>query len=156
MGIGKHGRLPWHLSADLQQFKRLTWGHHILMGRKTFESIGRPLPGRENIVLTRQNNWNAPGTIVFKTFDAGVGYALDKCEKELFIIGGGDIFAQSLDFANRIYLTRVHTDADCTIRFPAIEMNAWTEIEIGFHPADERNEYLFVFRMLEKSLQNRP
>jgi dihydrofolate reductase len=155
-GIGRDGRVPWHLRADLQLFKRLTMGHHILMGRKTFESIGRPLSGRQNLVLTRDKNWQVPGVIAFDTMFAALEYGEQQAEKELFVIGGGEVFSQTLSAANRIYLTRVQTNADCSVFFPEMDQTIWRNVEIGFHPNDAKNDHAFIFSRFERILPSRP
>jgi len=150
-GIGKDGRLPWHLSADLQLFKKLSMGHHILMGRKTYESIGRLLPGRKTMILTRSDNFEAPGAILVSSLEEALELAGEAGETELLIIGGGQVFEQALPIADRIYLTRVHTDAKCQVFFPALNKSDWVELEKGYHPADEKNDHAFTFSRLEKS-----
>jgi len=149
-GIGKGGKVPWYLRADLQLFKRLTMGHHILMGRKTFESIGKPLPGRINLVLTREKDWSAPGVIVFDRLPAALKFVEEQGETELFIIGGGEIFEQTLDLAQRIYLTKVDTNANCTVFFPQIDPKRWRTVEVGRHSADDKNEHAFIFYILDR------
>ena len=155
-GIGKDGKLPWHLGADLKLFKRLTMGHHILMGRKTYESIGRPLPGRETLILTRSRDYPVPGATIVASLDEGIRISEERGEIELFIIGGGQVFAQALPLADRIYLTRVHTNAESQVFFPELKSEDWVEVEGSDHLADDENDFGFHFSRLEKSPANRP
>ena len=112
-GIGKDGGLPWRLSADLRRFKALTMGHHLIVGRKTYVSIGRPLPGRTLIVLTRDPTFAAPGCLLAASLEQALALAGRRGESEAFIGGGGEIFAQAMPLAGRLYLTHVHTLAAC-------------------------------------------
>ncbi len=155
-GIGKDNKIPWHLSADLKMFKRLTMGHHVLMGRRTYDSINKPLPGRINMVLTRDQDWSTPGVIVFASMNGAVKFAETQGESELFVIGGGNIFSQMLNIARRIYLTRVLTNAGCSVFFPKIDPSNWMEIKVGHHPADEKNEHPFIFYILERIVEPDP
>ncbi len=150
MGIGKDGRLPWHLRADLQRFKRLTMGHHLVMGRKTYQSIGKPLPGRKNIILSRDPAFQAPGCLVLPSLQEALDLARQGSEDELFIIGGGQIYAQALPLADRIYLTRVHTRAGCDITFPPFDPAEWAESRRSEHPADEHNDHPSTFTLLRR------
>jgi dihydrofolate reductase len=149
-GIGKDDRLPWHLSADLRRFKAITLGHHLIMGRKTYESIGRPLPGRTSIVITRNPNFLAEGCIKAHSFQEAVRIAQDHGETEVFIIGGGQIFAQALPFAQRIYLTLVHTLVEANVFFPEFDQTAWKLSESAVIPADQNNDYPSTYMKLEK------
>jgi dihydrofolate reductase len=149
-GIGKGGKVPWHLSADLQLFRRLTLSHHILMGRKTYESIGRALPGRIILVLSRAKDWSAPGVVMFDRLPAAFKYAEEQGEKEIFVIGGGEVFEQTLDIAQRIYLTQVETDANSKVFFPQIDPEEWRTVEVGRHSADNKNEHAFIFFILDR------
>ena len=149
-GIGKEGRLPWHLSADLKRFKRLTMGHHLIMGRKTHESIGRPLPGRTMIVITRNRSYAAEGCLIAASLKAAIAIAEKGGETEAFIAGGGQIFTQALEFADRIYLTLVHTVVKADVFFPEYKPDSWIEAEHSYHPADERNQFPFTFKNYEK------
>ena len=149
-GIGVNNRLPWHLSADLKRFKSLTMGHHILMGRKTYESIGRALPGRVMMVISRQQDYHPHGCLVVHSLQKGLGLAKSKGESEVFIIGGGEIFAQSLDYADKIYLTLVQTDAHCDVFFPEINQKAWLEMTVSHHPQDRQNDFSSTYKILER------
>jgi dihydrofolate reductase len=147
-GIGKDGSLPWRLSADMQLFKTTTMGHHLVMGRLTYESIGRPLPGRTNIVVTRNPDYRAEGCLLVHSVEESLALAESRGEDEVFVIGGGQIYDLTLHLADRIYLTRVHAQVDCDVFFPEFDAQRWVELESAFHPADERNQYPFTFQLL--------
>jgi len=147
-GIGIDNRLPWHLSADLKRFKALTMGHCVLMGRKTYESIGKPLPGRTMVVMTRQKDYQPEGCLVVHSLKEGMDLAEKRGENEAFVIGGGEIFTQALPIAARIYLTRVHAVAQCDVFFPEIDKKAWQEQDISHHASDIRNDFPFTFKTL--------
>jgi dihydrofolate reductase len=149
-GIGKKGGLPWRLSADLKNFKSLTMGHYLILGRKTYESIGRSLPGRRMVVVTRKKDFTAPGCLVAHSLADALSLAEKSGEDEVFIGGGGEIFTQALPLAERIYLTRVHTRASCDVFFPELDGEEWQEIERKEHPADEKNECAFTFYRLDR------
>lgn len=146
--IGRDNRLPWHLSDDLKRFKATTIGHHIVMGRKTYESIGRPLPGRTNIVVTRNPAYQAEGCRIAHSLEDALEIGRKNGEEEIFITGGRELFAQALAIADRIYLTRVHADVPANVYFPDFDENNWMEIESIHHEADERNEYPFTTKLL--------
>lgn len=150
-GIGLEGEIPWHLSADLRRFKALTMGHHLIMGRKTFESIGRPLPGRTTIIITRNPGFQPDGCLVVHSLDRAINLAQLNSDDEVFIIGGGEIFEQSLEFADRIYLTLVHTHQPADVFFPEYNQDDWQVQESEYLPADESNQYPSTFMILEKS-----
>jgi dihydrofolate reductase len=149
-GIGKAGKLPWHLSSDLKRFRELTMGHHIVVGRKTFESIGKPLPGRHTIVVTRDPNFKHEGCLVAGSVQDGIVLARERGETEAFVIGGAEIYAQALDASDRLYLTQVHAEVDADAFFPEFERTAWIETQHIDHPADDKNQYAFTFRLLER------
>jgi dihydrofolate reductase len=149
-GIGKQGRLPWHLSADLQRFKRLTMGHHLIMGRKTYESIGRPLPGRTMIVITRNRRYAAEGCLIAGSLKAALAIAKKRGETEAFIAGGGQIFAQTLPLANRIYLTLVHTVVETDVFFPEVDLTEWVETESFQYSPNDDNQFPYSFKLLLK------
>jgi dihydrofolate reductase len=155
-GIGKDNRTPWHLSADLKRFKQLTMGHHILMGRKTFESIGRPLPGRSTIIITRQPEYQAEGCLVAHSLDQALSIARDRGESELFVIGGGEIYTQALPVADRIYLTEVQTRVQADVYFPDFDPAGWDEINHVIHCLEDNNEYAFTYRVLERKKRFSP
>lgn len=125
--IGRKGTMPWDLPEDRRRFREITWGHPVIMGRKTFESIGRPLPGRKNIVLTRQPEFRAEGCLVLHDMQS----ALDACagSDELFIIGGGELYREALPLAERIYLTVVHGEVEGDVLFPELPAGEFREVE---------------------------
>ena len=123
--IGANGRLPWHLSSDLKRFKALTMGHHIIMGRKTFESIGRILPGRTSVVITRKPGFRLEGALVASSLDQAL--ALAASDDEVFVIGGEQIFREALSLSSRIYATEIASDYDGDVYFPVIEPAEWNE-----------------------------
>ncbi len=152
-GIGLKNQVPWRLSQDLKRFKQITSGHHLLMGRKTYESIGYPLPGRISIIISRQKNLNFPGEFCGRVLTAsslaqGIGMAEAHDEQELFIIGGGQIYGQALPQTDCIYLTRVHAICSCDTFFPVIDPGQWKEIQRETVPQDEKNQYASTFSLL--------
>lgn len=149
-GIGKAGGLPWRLSSDLKRFRELTMGHHLVVGRKTFESIGKPLPGRQMIIVTRNETYRRDNCLIAHSVEDAVQMAKDRGETELFICGGAAIYAGALCVSNRLYLTRVHATVDADVFFPDIDESAWIEKESESHAADEKNQYPFTFKLLEK------
>lgn len=141
--IGREGDLPWRLAADLAQFKRLTMGHPLIMGRKTYESIGRPLPGRKNIVITSDRNYKAGGIEIAGSLDKALSIA--GRSKDIFIIGGESIFQDSLRFADKVYLTRVQAKVKGDKYFH-FDPTGWKLVSSKKHPADEKNQYDFEFQ----------
>ena len=148
--IGVQGELPWKISDDLKRFKQLTMGKPIVMGRLTWESIGRPLPGRQNIVITRQPGFSAEGCDVVDSPVAALEVAGDA--EEIMIIGGGQIYDLFLPKAGRLYITRVHTEIEGDAFFPAIEADSWELVDREAFSASERNEFPFEFRTYERRL----
>jgi dihydrofolate reductase len=149
-GIGKDGKLPWRLSSDLKRFRELTMGHHIIVGRKTYESFGKPLPGRQTIVVTRNPGFRPEGCLIAGSVQEAIVVAKAHGETEAFVIGGSDIYAQAIDPADRIYLTQVHAEVDADTFFPELDLDSWIEKERSDQPADDRNQYAFTFRLLER------
>ncbi len=147
-GIGANNQLLWHLPADLKFFKQTTTGHTIIMGRKTFDSIGKPLPNRQSIVVTRQANLKIEGAKVFNA----MADALAACnaENEVFIIGGAEIYKLALPFANKIYLTKVKGVFNADVFFPEILATEWKETEHTFYPKNEKNAFDFTLITLER------
>jgi len=146
--IGRDNQLPWRLSADLKHFKRVTLGKPVVMGRKTWESIGRPLPGRDNIVVTRAMDYTAAGAQVVHSIDAALRAAGDA--PEIMVIGGARLYEQTLERAGRIYLTLVHAVVEGDALFPCIDPDAWRVIGSESFRADDRNEYDYSFKVLER------
>ncbi len=149
-GIGLNNRLLCHLPADLTYFKQTTTGHSIVMGRKTYESIGRPLPGRTNIVLTSDKNLRIEGCVVVHSIEAAIDYARNNNEKELFITGGGAIFKQAFPLADKLYITRIHHSFEADTWFPPFDKNEWTLIRNENHASDEKNAYGYSFEVYER------
>lgn len=150
--IGRDKGLPWRLPADLKRFKALTMGKPILMGRKTFESLGKPLPGRTNIVLTRDHGWTAPdGVVVVHCLAETFERVQDA--PELVAIGGAEVYNLTMPFTDRIYLTHVHADVQGDTVFPQIELSQWADVERIAHPADERHAYAMTFMTLQRKVQ---
>lgn len=146
--MGKNNQLPWHLPADLQHFKKITMGKPILMGRKTFDSIGRVLPGRCNVIVTRDEAFQAPGCVVATSIDTALA-SVSYCD-EIFVIGGAALFQQMLPMVDRLYLTIIHHEFDGDTFFPEINLAEWQETEREDHLPDEVNRYSYSFITLEK------
>ena len=146
--IGRDNGLPWRLSEDLKRFKATTLGKPVLMGRKTFESIGKPLPGRRNIVLTRDRAWRADGVDVVRSVDEALELAGGA--PELAVIGGAEVYRLVLPLADRIHLTRVEADVSGDTVFPELNLAEWHEAHSGEYPADERNQYPVTFLRLDR------
>lgn len=146
--IGKDNQLLWHLPADLKHFKQITTGHTIIMGRKTYDSIGRPLPNRRNIVITRNTGLVIEGVEVVNDLAAAMN--LCRNEKEVFIIGGAEIYKHALNDTDRIYLTRVHERYDADTFFPELKDGEWTEADIEHHKPDEKNKVAYTFSKLQR------
>ncbi|MDJ0792818.1 MAG: type 3 dihydrofolate reductase [Woeseiaceae bacterium] len=146
--IGLQGELPWRLSDDLRRFKEVTIGKPIIMGRKTWDSIGRPLPGRQNIVITRQQGFTAEGCDVAGSVDEALSAAGDAAE--VMVIGGSEVYALFLPAADRLYVTRVHADVEGDAYFPSISDSEWRLADEEHHDADERNEHAFSFQRFER------
>lgn len=159
--IGRHNSLPWDLPDDLKYFRDKTAGHPIIMGRKNYESIGRPLPKRKNIIVTRDREYKVEGCEIASSLDEAIMYAHKDNDptspstladglrgagkEEIFIIGGGEIYRQAMDKCNYVYLTRIHAWIAGDVTFPEIDENVWEEVERVEHPADERHKFSFSF-----------
>ncbi len=142
--LGKDNDLVWHLPDDFKRFKAITSGHFIVMGRKTFESFPKPLPNRTHIIITRQKEYQVPEGCLVAT---SIEEALQLCpqNEEVFIIGGGEIYKQSIEIANKIELTRVHTEVEADTFFPEIDQNNWKILEEEYHPKDEKHKFDFTY-----------
>jgi dihydrofolate reductase len=147
-GIGVDNKLPWRLSADLKRFRALTMGHHVIVGRKTFESIGRLLPGRRMIVVTRDGAYKPEGCDVAQSVEEAINLARERGESEVFICGGAEIYAQSIQIADRMYLTFVDAEVAADTFFPEFDELEWSERESFYQPADEKNQYSFTFKLM--------
>lgn len=148
--IGRGNALPWRLPTDLKHFRRLTVGHPVIMGRRNYESIGRPLPDRTNIVVSRRSDFQAPGCIVVPSLERA--FAACRPAAEAFIAGGAEIYRQTMDRADRLYLTLVHAAVAGDTFFPPIDWSAWREIARTRHAADERHAYAYSFVELERAI----
>lgn len=149
--IGKDNHLPWHLPEDLKFFKRTTMGKPILMGRKTYESLGKPLPGRLNIVLSRKEISLPEGVLLYHNLDDGINKLKETESEEVFIIGGGQIFEESMELIDRLYITEVHTHIDgATAFFPEVDHSHWKLVWEEQHEADEKHQYAYTFRQYER------
>lgn len=142
--LGKENQLLWHLPDDFKRFKAITSGHYIIMGRKTFESFPKPLPNRTHVIISRQPNYQPEGCIVVNSLEK----AIEACPKteEVFIIGGGEIYRQSIEVANKLDLTKVHASFEGDTYFPEINLTQWKLVFEEFHPKDERHDYAFTFQ----------
>lgn len=162
--IGRDNELPWHLPDDLRRFKALTMGSPLVMGRRTFESIGRPLPGRRNLVLSRGAGYSPPGVEVYGSLDAALSAAAaptatepvdddpaDTMPAEIFIIGGADVFAEALPRADRVYLTLVHTELDGDVFFPPLDQAEWRLVGQEHHAADAAHAFAFTFQTYDRN-----
>jgi len=151
--IGKNKDLPWHLPDDMKHFMQTTQAHHVIMGRKNYESIPdkfRPLPNRTNIVVTRQKDFSAPGCHIVNSIEEGIAMARAAREKELFIIGGSEIYSQSIPYADQLYLTEIDTILEGDTYFPSFNRDEWQELSRTHHEADARHLYAFDFVIYKK------
>lgn len=142
--IGKDNKLIWHLPADMQFFKQTTMGHTLIMGRKTFESFGKPLPGRKSIVVTRQKDWNFNGVTAVNSLQAAIDTAPKN--EEVFIIGGSEVYKQAMPLCNKMYLTVIHHDFKGDAFFPEVDFSEWKLVKDDYNQSDEKNHYCYSFR----------
>ncbi|MBP5247748.1 MAG: dihydrofolate reductase [Fibrobacter sp.] len=149
--IGKDGHLPWRLSQDLKRFKAITTGHHIVLGRKNYEDIGRPLPNRVNLVLSRNANFEAPGCVVVPSLEQAFEIARKSGEEELFIIGGAHVYECAMPMATKLYLTRVHANIDGDVKMPSFG-DGWKLVKEEHFGKSEKDEFETTFQILERSL----
>ncbi|OFZ67104.1 MAG: diacylglycerol kinase [Betaproteobacteria bacterium RBG_16_56_24] len=149
--IGANNTLPWHLPADLKHFKALTMGRHIVMGRKTHESIGKPLPGRTSVVVTRNADYSAPGVIVANSLEAAISACGD--DAEIFVIGGAELYRQAIDLAGRIYLTEIDANIPGDAHFTELDHKLWQETARVSHAPDEKNAYPYHFVVYDRKSQ---
>lgn len=149
--IGKHNEMPWNLPSDFAYFKRKTLNHHIIMGRNCFESIGYPLPKRTNIVITRNPFYIASGCLIVNSIKEGLKIAQQNGETEAFIIGGGEIYEQSVDLWDKLYLTEVDLDTEGDVFFPEIDLSKWQLVSEDKHLKDEKNEYDYIFKVYKRN-----
>ena len=151
--IGVKNGLPWRLPSDFKYFKNKTWGMPVIMGRHTYESMKKDLPGRINIVVTKKTDWHPENVFVTNTIDEAIVKAKESEAKEIFIIGGGEIFRQTINNVGRIYLTRVHTTVEGDTSYPELDISKWKKIKEDSFPADEKNNYPYTFEVWEKTGQ---
>ncbi len=155
-GIGRGGTIPWRAPEDLALFKRLTWGHHIIMGRRTFESIGRCLPGRINLVVTRQERVLPAGCVRAASLEAALAYARERNESECFVIGGGMLYREALPRADRLYISQIEGSFGCDVFFPPLDTEAWEErVAVTITPT-QPGASGFTFRVLDRRGQQLP
>ena len=146
--LGKDNDLVWHLPDDFRRFKKLTSGHHIIMGRKTFESFPQPLPDRTHVVITRKENYKKSGIVVVHSIERAIEFSKD--DPQPFIIGGGEIYQMGIDVADKIELTRVHGTFEADTFFPEIDEDQWELVSQEFHPKDEKHNYAFTYLTYER------
>jgi dihydrofolate reductase len=149
-GIGFENNLPWRLSEDLKRFKRLTMGHHLILGRVTFDSIGHALPGRKTVVVSRNSNLHYDDVDVVSTLEEALELAKGRGEDEAFIGGGADIYRLALPIADRVYLTRVHAQVDADVFFPEFDLSDWVEVSRQQFGVDEVNQFPTTYLILER------
>lgn len=148
--IGKENKIPWHLPADLKYFKKTTLNHHIILGRKCYESIGRPLPHRTNIIITRSKIFKAEGCVIVHSIKEGLDYARNRDETEVFIAGGGEIYQQSIHLWDKLYLTEVEIEVSGDVFFPKIDNNQWIINKEKCYLMDEKNPSNYTFKIYER------
>lgn len=148
--IGRNNQIPWYLSDDFKYFKRTTLGHFVIMGRKNFESMGRPLPKRTNVIITRDPFYIATDCLIVHSVEEALELALDAGEKEAFIIGGGEIYRQSMPYWDKIYLTRVEAVVEGDVFFPEPAWDEWRLLSTESHPADEKNDFPFTIEVYQR------
>jgi dihydrofolate reductase len=146
--IGVNNTLPWQLPADLKHFKSLTMGHHIIMGRKTYESIGKPLPGRISVVVTRNANYSMPGVIVVNSLESAITVCGN--DEEIFVIGGAEIYRQAIKLADRIYMTEIDVEISGDAHFTEFDIKAWRKTTRESHSPDEKNPFPYHFVVYDK------
>ena len=145
-GIGIDNKMPWHLPADLKRFKKITMGHHLIMGRKTYQSIGNPLPGRTMIILSRNPDYQAEGCLLSSSLAEALERARDAGEKEIFVVGGGEVYREALPLVDRLYLSYVHTSQPADTHFPRFEESDWSLICEQVFPVDDDNPLAHTFK----------
>lgn len=148
--IGKHNKLLWHLPNDMKFFKNITWAMPVIMGRKTFDSLGKPLPGRLNIIITRRINWEPAGVTVVHTLEEAINAVSAADYKEAYIIGGGEIFQSAMPHADRIYLTRIDAVLDGDAFFPEINEQQWRMVSVQSFAPDDKHAYAYHFQLWER------
>lgn len=147
--IGVNNQIPWHLPDDLKFFKRTTLGHHIITGRKNYESVGKPLPGRTNVIVTRNRGYAVSGCPVVHSVEDALSLAHKAGEEEVFIVGGGEIYKAALPYLQKLYMTLIDTEIEGDVYFPEIDWTKWDIIGQEDHPVDERHKFSFSFKVFE-------
>ncbi|MBD1398724.1 dihydrofolate reductase [Pontibacter sp. JH31] len=150
--IGKDNQLIWHLPADLRHFKQKTMGHPMIMGRKTFESIGKPLPGRTTIIVTRQKDYQVEGCIVVNSVEEAIAKGKELDSEQVNIVGGAEIYKQALPLVDTLYLTRVHHAFEGDTFFPELKEAEWQEVSSESHEPDEKNKYAYTFKRYSRKV----
>ena len=145
--IGLDNKMPWHISEDLKYFKRVTSGHSIILGRKNFESIGKALPNRTNIIVTRDKAFKCPGCVVVNLIERALTYAFDQGEDEAFIIGGGQIYEQTKEYWDKLYITEIDERFEGDVYFPALDSTDWKLVSQECHNKSDTNKYDFCFNV---------
>lgn len=148
--IGVDNKLPWHLPKDLKHFKEITSGHPIIMGRKTYESIGKPLPNRTNIVISRKKDWFEEGILIVGSIKEAIKFG-QKIDEDIFIIGGGNIFEQTMDIADKLEVTEIKTNIEADTFFPKIDPKIWTKTDEVCYEKDEKNNFDFCFQTFQRA-----
>ncbi len=148
--IGKGNVIPWHLSADLKYFKKITMGHPVIMGRKSYLSIGKPLLGRTNIILTRDDNFKADGCIVVHTIESALDFAKESKAQEVFIIGGGEIYRQSMPYWDKLYITEIEIEAEGDVFAPKVDWEKWQLVSAEYHAMDKKNPVNYTFKVYRR------
>ena len=148
--IGVDNQLPWHLPKDLKHFKEITSGHPIIMGRKTYESIGKPLPNRTNIVISRKKDWFEEGILIVGSIKEAIKFG-QKIDEDIFIIGGGNIFEQTMDIADKLEVTEIKTNIEADTFFPKIDPKIWTKTDEVCHEKDDKNNFDFCFQTFQRA-----
>ena len=148
--IGKNGTMVWRQANDMQFFKNITWGMPVIMGRKTFQGLGKALPGRKNIVITRQPDWKAEGVVIVRSLDDALFVAQETDAKEAFVIGGGEIYRLAIEKVKRIYLTRINAEPEGDTFFPDLDTKVWRLVSKDDQEKDEKNQYDYSFQVWEK------
>lgn len=154
--IGKDNDLIWHMPNDLKHFRSTTMGHYIIMGRKTFEATKKPLPGRTSIVITRNKDYKAEGCIVVHTLDEAIKLGIENKQEEVFILGGGEIYKQAMDVADKIYLTEIKESFEGDTTFPKINYDIWKEVKREEFEPDEKNPHPYAFVELVRKKDTNP
>ncbi len=152
--IGKDNEIPWYLPADLKYFKKTTLNHHIIMGRNCYKSIGMPLPKRTNVILTRDPFFISSSCLVAHSIEEALTMAFEDGESEAFIIGGGEIYNQSVEYWDKLYITEVDILVDGDVFFPNLNWEEWNLLSEEFHPKDDNNEYDYTFKVYERKIED--